>query len=100
LAFICSAWIARRLSATGKTRDAVERCLERICEAAHRLGGRAAQLMPNQPWSDIRRMGNRLRHAYDRLDLDIVWNTAGDLLPLLAADARHALVQLRGSTNQ
>jgi uncharacterized protein with HEPN domain len=84
----------------GKTRDAVERCLERICEAAHRLGGRAAQLMPNQPWSDIRGMGNRLRHAYDRLDLDIVWNTAGDLLPLLAADARHALVQLRGSTNQ
>jgi uncharacterized protein with HEPN domain len=56
--------------------------------------------MPNQPWSDIRGMGNRLRHAYDRLDLDIVWNTAGDLLPLLAADARHALVQLRGSTNQ
>ena len=55
----------------GKTRDAVERCLERICEAAHRLGGRAAQLMPNQPWSDIRGMGNRLRHAYDRLDLDI-----------------------------
>jgi uncharacterized protein with HEPN domain len=49
--------------------------------------------MPNQPWSDIRGMGNRLRHAYDRLDL-------GDLLPLLAADARHALVQLRGSTNQ
>ena len=77
----------------GKTRDAVERCLERICEAAHRLGGRAAQLMPNQPWSDIRGMGNRLRHAYDHLDL-------GDLLPLLAADARHALVQLRGSTNQ
>ena len=77
----------------GKTRDAVERCLERICEAAHRLGGRAAQLMPNQPWSDIRGMGNRLRQAYDRLDL-------GDLLPLLAADARHALVQLRGSTNQ
>jgi uncharacterized protein with HEPN domain len=81
----------------GKTRDAVERCLERICEAAHRLGGRAADLMPGQPWGDIRGMGNRLRHAYDRLDLDIVWNTARDRLPTLAAEARQALARLRGT---
>jgi hypothetical protein len=40
----------------GKTRDDVERCLERICEAARRLGGRAAELMPTQPWRDIRGM--------------------------------------------
>lgn len=33
----------------GRTRDAVERCLERICEAAHRLGERATELMPTQP---------------------------------------------------
>jgi predicted nucleotidyltransferase len=29
-----------------RTRDAVERCLERICKAAHRLGTRADELMP------------------------------------------------------
>jgi uncharacterized protein with HEPN domain len=81
----------------GKTRDAVERCLERICEAERRLGGRAADLMPGQPWSDIRGMGNRLRHAYDRLDLDIVWNTARDRLPTLAAEARQALARPRGT---
>ena len=52
--------------------DAVERCLERICEAAHRLGDAAASLMPEQPWQDIRGMGNRLRHAYDHVDLSIV----------------------------
>jgi uncharacterized protein with HEPN domain len=80
----------------GKTRDAVERCLERICEAAHRLGRRATELMPSQPWGDIRGMGNRLRHAYDRLDLDIVWNTARDRLPALATDARRALAKVRG----
>ena len=55
-----------------KTRDAVERCLERICEAAHRSGPRASEFAPDQPWNDIRGMGNRLRHAYDRLDLDIL----------------------------
>ncbi len=30
-------------------RDAVERCLEQISEAAHRLGAAAAILMPAQP---------------------------------------------------
>ena len=40
-------------------RDAVERCIERICEAAHRLGGHAEELMPSQPWGDIRGIGNR-----------------------------------------
>lgn len=79
----------------GKTRDAVERCLERICEAAHRLGDRAADLMPGQPWGDIRGMGNRLRHAYDRLDLGIVWSTARDRLPALAMEARQALLRLK-----
>ena len=38
-------------------RDAVERCIERVCEAAYRLGERAEELMPGQPWSDIRGMG-------------------------------------------
>ena len=83
-------------------RDAVERCIERICEAAHRLGGRAEELMPNQPWGDIRGMGNRLRHAYDRVDIDIIWKTAQARLPELAAEAKRALARLRagqGDTN-
>jgi uncharacterized protein with HEPN domain len=37
-----------------KTYDAVERCLERISEAASKLGDRAAELMPEQPWTTIR----------------------------------------------
>jgi uncharacterized protein with HEPN domain len=36
--------------------DAVERCLERICEAAFRLGEQAAISLPAQPWADIRGM--------------------------------------------
>jgi uncharacterized protein with HEPN domain len=76
-------------------RDAVERCLERICEAAFRLGEKAAELAPSQPWGDIRGLGNRLRHAYDRIDLDILWNTVRDRLPSLKADAEQALVDLK-----
>ncbi len=76
-------------------RDAVERCVERVCEAAHRLGEAANLLMPGQPWGDIRGMGNRLRHAYDRIDVDIMWNTADLRLPELAVAARNALLQLK-----
>ena len=83
------------LERDGRTRDAVERCLERVCEAAYRLGDQAGTLMPGHPWGDIRGMGNRLRHAYDRVSLDIVWNTARERVPALAADARRALERLR-----
>lgn len=78
----------------GRTRDAVERCLERICEAAFRLGDQAATLMPGQPWRNIRGMGNRLRHGYDRISFAVVWLAAWDELPSLEADVRRALAQM------
>ena len=51
--------------------------------------------MPGQPWADIRGMGNRLRHAYDQISLDVIWNSIREDLPGLAADARLALARLR-----
>ena len=83
------------LERDGLRRDGVERCLERICEAAHRLGDRATALMPDQAWEDIRGMGNRLRHAYDRIDLGIVWNVVFERLPRLKVDVAQALERLR-----
>jgi uncharacterized protein with HEPN domain len=82
------------LEQDGLRRDAVERCLERVCEAAHRLGDRATALMPDQSWDDIRGMGNRLRHAYDQIDFVIVWNVVAERLPRLKADAAQALERL------
>jgi uncharacterized protein with HEPN domain len=84
----------------GMVRDAVERCLERICEAAHRLGPAAAELMPRQPWNEIRGMGNRLRHAYDRIDVGVIWNTVHARLPELMSDARSALAGLEAAGGQ
>jgi uncharacterized protein with HEPN domain len=80
----------------GRTRDAVERCLERICEAAFRLGDAAEELVPGQPWPDIRGMGNWLRHAYDRVDRDTIWDTIHTNLPGLKDEVRVVLVRLRG----
>jgi uncharacterized protein with HEPN domain len=78
----------------GLRHDALERCLERICEAVARLGDQAEALMPGHPWSQIRGMGNRLRHAYDRIDFSIVWTVISDDLPALKADAAQALDRL------
>jgi uncharacterized protein with HEPN domain len=77
-----------------RTYDAVERCLERICEAAVRLGDDAIALMPHQPWSEIRGTGNWLRHAYDKVDATMIWDTVERDLPGLAEAARTARDQL------
>jgi RHS repeat-associated protein len=57
-----------------KTYDAVERCLERISEAAAKLGDLAPSLVPGQPWQEIRALGNRLRHEYDAIREDRLWD--------------------------
>jgi uncharacterized protein with HEPN domain len=74
--------------------DAVERCLQRVCEAVYRLGPRAETLMSGQPWRDIRSMGNRLRHAYDQISVEVVWSTVRYELPVLKDAARHARANL------
>ena len=40
--------------------DAAERRLSRISEAASKLGALAEELAPNQPWHEIRGLGNRI----------------------------------------
>ncbi len=64
---------------------AVERKLQIISEAATRLGMEAERQVPDQPWRDIRGMGNQLRHAYERVDLETIWNSVTDDLPPLKA---------------
>ncbi len=74
-----------------RTWDAVERCLMRLSEAAIRLGAEAERLCPEQPWRDIRGLGNHLRHAYDRIDADELWNIVRRDLPSFARSRRAAL---------
>lgn len=64
------------LSANGLLRDAGERRVGRACEPAHRLGERATEFMPGQPWDDGRGMGNGLRHTDDRMGLTVIRNAA------------------------
>jgi uncharacterized protein with HEPN domain len=75
-----------------KTIAAVERKLQVISEAAVRLGERAEALCPGLPWRDIRGIGNWLRHQYDRVDVEMVWNTVTVDLPSLKAAVNRALI--------
>jgi uncharacterized protein with HEPN domain len=74
-----------------KTQAAVERKMLIISEAAIRLKGEAEVLCPGVPWRDIRGAGNWLRHQYDNVDLETIWNTVQDGLPPLRAAVEKVL---------
>lgn len=73
------------------TRDAVERCLERICEAARKIGDRYDAKYPEVQFHKLRDFGSMLRHDYDAILTDRVWEAATERLPLLKAAARAEL---------
>jgi uncharacterized protein with HEPN domain len=58
------------------TVDAVERCLQRISEAAMKLGDYLDEAYPDVPWKKMRAMGNILRHRYEEVMAEITWQTA------------------------
>ena len=74
-----------------KTIAAVERKLQVISEAAIRIGERAEALCPGLPWQNIRGIGNWLRHQYDRVDVETIWNTVERDLPPLKAGVLQSL---------
>lgn len=69
--------------AKGKSRDdlgkdrqlnlALVRLLEIIGEAANRIPKEEQAQYPNIPWWEIISLRNRLIHAYDMVDFDILW---------------------------
>jgi uncharacterized protein with HEPN domain len=74
-----------------KTQAAVERKLLILSEAAIRLKDSAEVFCPGIPWRDIRGSGNWLRHQYDSVDVDTIWNTVQNGLPPLKAAVEKAL---------
>ncbi|MBW6526790.1 DUF86 domain-containing protein [Sphingomonas sp. RHCKR7] len=78
--------------ADSKTIDACERCLERIAEAVVKLGPeRFAVVAPDVPFERVRGLGNVLRHAYDDIDLTILFGLVRNEVPALRQAALRAL---------
>ncbi len=74
-----------------RTVAAVERKPQKITGADVRLGDDAEKLCPGLPWRNIRGIGNGLRHQYDKVDVETVWNTVQNDLPPLKASIYLAL---------
>jgi uncharacterized protein with HEPN domain len=82
---------AERFAADERTQDAVERCLQRICEAARRIGDVLDAEYPEAEFVKLRRLGSVLRHDYDEIDLDWLWRSLTHRLDPLEAACRQAL---------
>ena len=99
-------WIQSDIRALGEeefladrqVQDAVLYCLLRITEAAAKLQDRAERLAPDQPWGKIRSLGNLLRHAYDEIDLRVIWRIVRDDLPSLRQACELASTKLSKSS--
>jgi uncharacterized protein with HEPN domain len=56
-------------------RAAFERFLEIISEASRHIPDALTAEAGHVPWARIKAIGNHIRHAYDRVDAEILWNT-------------------------
>ena len=65
--------------------DSVIRRLEIIGEAAGWVSAAFRERHPAIPWGRMIGMRNRMIHAYNTVDLDIVWMTAKERIPELLA---------------
>lgn len=70
---------------------AIQLALLRISEAARKLGDIAERWAPDIPWRDVRDLGNVIRHDYDNVDTEKIWNIVHDDLPRLQDACERAL---------
>jgi uncharacterized protein with HEPN domain len=75
---------------------AFERFLEILSEASRHIPESLKVARPDIPWRRISDIGNHLRHAYDRVDSEILWEvySNGDL-----ADLREAVTDFLKKNN-
>jgi uncharacterized protein with HEPN domain len=71
--------------------DAVLRRLEIIGEAAGRISPEVQKEFPAIPFREIRGMRNIIAHDYGEVDLERVWITVTEEVPLLLENLRKAL---------
>ena len=61
------------LERTDYLQDALIRCVEVLGEALKRLSPELREQNSDLPWRGMAGMGDLLIHAYDRVDIDEVW---------------------------
>jgi uncharacterized protein with HEPN domain len=80
--------------ASWTTRRAAERAIEIISEASRHLPKSLRASEPNVPWREIASIGNVLRHAYHRIDDEVIYVIVTRQLGPLEAAVRRLLDRL------
>jgi uncharacterized protein with HEPN domain len=75
-------------------RRAVERAVQIVSEAAKALPSDYLARYPDAPWTSIVGIGNILRHEYQRLDDEQLWEIATVHLPRLQPVVTQMLTEL------
>ena len=70
---------------------ALTRLMEIIGEAANRVSSAKKEKIADIPWSQIIGMRNRLIHAYDIIDYDLLWDTIKSDLPRLIRSLKNII---------
>lgn len=66
-----------------KTVYAVIRAVEIIGEAAANIPEEVRSKHPNVPWREVKGMRNKLVHQYFGINMEVVWQTIHEDLPML-----------------
>jgi uncharacterized protein with HEPN domain len=74
------------LATNRQLQDAAIRRLLIIGEASKRVSASTKQSLTTIPWAAISGMRNRLVHEYDEIDLDVVWDTIVNSMPVLIVE--------------
>ena len=72
-----------QLAADTRTQAAILYHIAVIGEAVKRLSPAFRSQHPDIPWTDIAGMRDKVIHQYDRVKLDVVWNTIQQDIPEL-----------------
>jgi uncharacterized protein with HEPN domain len=89
-----SGMTAARFLADEKTQDAVERCLERISQAARKIGDGLDAKYPDVAFHKLRQLGGVLRHGYDDFSADLAWISLTERLDTVEDACRRELAAI------
>ena len=65
--------------------------IEIIGEAPSRVSAEGRNAFPGIPWKEITGMRNRLTHGYFDWDLEVIWSTLTNNMPVLKEEVERAL---------